>query len=121
MVRLAKGKAAGVWRERLDRFAGAGLSVKEFCAAEAVSEASFYQWRRKLAGARRKRQRRKPRREAAFVFQSVRVTPADAVWSIEFPGGVRIEAPVDHFKLARALVKEVVRASRADDSGDARC
>ena len=43
MVRLAKGTAEGVWRERLDRFAGAGLSVKEFCAAEAVSEASFYQ------------------------------------------------------------------------------
>ena len=44
MVRRAKGTAAGVWRERLDRFARAGLSLNEFCAAEAVSEASFYQW-----------------------------------------------------------------------------
>jgi len=98
----------------LDRFAGAGLSVKEFCAAEAVSEASFYQWRRKLVGARRKR-----RPEAASVFQRVRVTPIDAVWSIEFSGGVRIEAPADQLKLAWALVKEVVRASRAGDAGDA--
>jgi hypothetical protein len=114
MVGHAKGTAAGVWRERLDRFEVSGLSVKEFCAAEAVSDASFYQWRKKLAGARRKRGR-----PVASVFQAVRVTPAVAVWSIKLPGGARIEAPADHLKLARALVKEVVRASRTDNAGGA--
>ena len=39
------------WVERLARFADAGLSTAQFCAAEGVSVASFYLWRRRLASA----------------------------------------------------------------------
>jgi hypothetical protein len=39
------------WVERLHRFAAAGLSTAQFCAAEGVSVASFYLWRRRLARA----------------------------------------------------------------------
>jgi hypothetical protein len=39
------------WVERLARFAAAGLSTAQFCAAEGVSVASFYLWRRRLAPA----------------------------------------------------------------------
>ena len=38
------------WRARLQRFAQAGCSVVQFCAAEGVSEWSLYRWRRKLSG-----------------------------------------------------------------------
>lgn len=53
------------WREILNRQAESGLSVREFCAKEEVSEPSFYAWRKKL----RERQNegadaRKPRRSA---------------------------------------------------------
>ena len=39
------------WAERLARFAAAGLTAAQFCAAEGVSVASFYLWKRRLAAA----------------------------------------------------------------------
>src|SRR3954463_10748790 len=38
-----------VWAERLDRFRRSGQTVARFCAAEGVSEPSFYVWKRTLA------------------------------------------------------------------------
>jgi len=40
--------AAERWRELLRRQATSGLSVTEFCRRQDVSEASFYQWRKRL-------------------------------------------------------------------------
>ena len=37
------------WRLVLNEHAASGLSIKAFCKREAVSEASFYFWRRELA------------------------------------------------------------------------
>jgi len=48
MARRITGEAALRWREILKRQAGSGLSVREFCATEGVSQPSFYAWRRKL-------------------------------------------------------------------------
>ena len=36
------------WIDRLARFASAGLNTAQFCAAEGVSLASFYLWKRRL-------------------------------------------------------------------------
>jgi transposase len=36
------------WAERLVRFAAAGQTIAQFCAAEGVSVPSFYLWRRRL-------------------------------------------------------------------------
>jgi transposase-like protein len=36
------------WREILERYADSGVSVREFCVSEGVSEPSFYAWRKKL-------------------------------------------------------------------------
>jgi putative transposase len=38
------------WIERLDRFAASGQTTAEFCASEGISVASFYLWKRRLAG-----------------------------------------------------------------------
>lgn len=46
------------WQDVLDRQAGSGLSVRQFCAKERVSEPSFYAWRRKLGGPKNGRGRR---------------------------------------------------------------
>jgi transposase len=40
--------ARHAWAERLARFATAGLTTAQFCAAEGVSVASFYLWKRRL-------------------------------------------------------------------------
>ena len=37
------------WRLVIQEHAASGLSIKAFCRREAVSEASFYFWRRELA------------------------------------------------------------------------
>ncbi len=43
--------ARQAWAERLARFASAGLTAAQFCAAEGVSVAAFYQWKRRLGSA----------------------------------------------------------------------
>ena len=36
------------WQDILGRQAGSGLTVRQFCAEEGVSEPSFYAWRQRL-------------------------------------------------------------------------
>ncbi len=36
------------WRKALQRFASSGLSVREFCKREQVTESAFYAWRRTI-------------------------------------------------------------------------
>ena len=42
--------AAQLWAERLQRFGQSDMTVAQFCAAEGVSQPSYYHWRRKLLG-----------------------------------------------------------------------
>ena len=51
------------WRKIVDRQAGSGLSIRQFCAKEGISQPSFYSWRKRL-GKRKPddRRARKPRR-----------------------------------------------------------
>ncbi len=37
------------WIERLTRFDSSGMTVLDFCRAEAIASQSFYYWKRKLA------------------------------------------------------------------------
>lgn len=48
MVAKQSGKEVE-WRRRLARFAASDQQIKAFCQAEAVSEATFYRWRKQLA------------------------------------------------------------------------
>lgn len=36
------------WREAFQRFAASGLSVREFCRREQLTESAFYAWRRTI-------------------------------------------------------------------------
>jgi hypothetical protein len=47
----SRAAARHAWAERLARFDAATQTVAQFCAAEAVSVASFYLWKRRLAAA----------------------------------------------------------------------
>jgi hypothetical protein len=53
MSRKVNPETEARWRAIVDRQAASGLSVREFCAKQHVSEPSFYGWRRKLVGGRR--------------------------------------------------------------------
>ena len=76
---------AAYWRGVVERQAGSGLTIVEFCEREGVSTASFYSWRRRLAEST-------PERPA---FVPLSVTPAAAgVWiEIVLPGAVTVRVP----------------------------
>lgn len=77
------------WTERLERFAKSGQTVSEFCLAEGVSAASFYQWKRKVGSVDRnnKKLREHGRRRKSSAFKQLHVSPADVSF------GVRIRLP----------------------------
>ena len=73
------------WRQRLARFRPGETTIGAFCAAEGVSAASFYQWRRRLA------EEHSASQEGGF--RSIRVIEAPAAGgvTVRLPGGVVIE------------------------------
>jgi len=85
------------WADRIDRFEQAGQTVAQFCAAEGVSPASFYQWRRKLSSDDPVTQPPATQPLAGFLpvklHQSPEAQPA-TVMSVELPGGVRVRFEV---------------------------
>lgn len=108
------------WRGMLERRAASGLSVRQFCKEEQVSEASFHSWKRKLAHGDRpakkssekggqERPQAKPltkQADNAAVFIPVRVSPAtNAPMEIVHPRGhvVRLPAVFDEISLRQVL------------------
>ena len=49
MSRRNAAERAKVWRDVIRRQRDSGVSVAQFCRQEGLAEASFYNWRRKLA------------------------------------------------------------------------
>jgi transposase-like protein len=83
------------WRALIRRQAASGLSISAFCRQEDVSEGSFFNWRRKLAG--RSGDSEAPT-EADFVaIELPEHSPAIGQHSIEvvLPDGCRVILPPD--------------------------
>lgn len=80
-----------LWAERLGRFRRSNQTVAQFCAAEGVSEPSFYVWRRTLVGDA------KSPVPAATAIVPIRLTPSPACPPIEvlFPSGTILRLPAD--------------------------
>ena len=123
MARSTGGTAAERWRERLARWRDSGLSIREFCWREEVSQPSFYQWRKRL-----QRNLPSPRsRSAKPVFLPVQVVnsageathlaslagggsrDAEALIEVVLPRGVtvRVAAQIDESRL-RSVLRAVV-------------
>ena len=49
---MTRSETANLWMERLQRFKQAQMTVAQYCAAEGVSQPSFYNWKRKLRSRR---------------------------------------------------------------------
>lgn len=76
------------WRKALQRFAASGLSVREFCKREQLTEGSFYFWRRTLGQRGRLRKPGKRRPPVAFVPAVVTETlPSCPSITLELAGG----------------------------------
>ena len=105
------------WSDRFRRFRKSSQTIADFCRAEAVSEALFYYWRRRLPGSgdRRRRQsvKRRSRSGPAAVpltgFRSVVVTPTASAASVKvrLPGGAEIEMR-DNLAVIEQVVKQLL-------------
>jgi hypothetical protein len=94
------------WKERLERFARSGLTVVQFCQAERVSQPSFYQWKKKLAGQASPASSHS--KAARFAFRAVEVTsPSQAATTIRLGNGIEIELGGD-LRVVQAVVKQLL-------------
>lgn len=113
---------AAVWRERLRRYEDSEQTVAEFCHAEGVSVASFYQWRRRFAQPSKRSpvsqsSSRRSTTTPSPAFQQV-VLSGGAVVAIELPSGVRVEVPAQQVPLVRAVMAELLAAEAGRLVGD---
>lgn len=128
MARSTDPKKAALWQRRFRRFLDSGLPVARFCAAEHVSESSFYYWQKKLGPRRRGRamgaedhtagrgtrravtRARRAVTQDRSVFRPVTVVPAACGVVVRLPGGAWIEVEANQLDTIRAVVAETVRA-----------
>lgn len=101
------------WRDLVGQCAASGLSVREFCRRERVTEASFYAWRRTIG---ERDEACRPRRKAP-AFVPVVVTsarPRETGVALELPGGgvLRFAGPTATEQLADLVVALQSRAAR---------
>jgi len=121
MARSSDPKKAALWQRRFRRFLDSGVPVARFCAAECVSESSFYYWQKKLGPLRRCRAAGAENHAAGrggrpaitvdrSVFRPVTVVPVSCGVVIRLPGGARIEVEASQLDTIRAVVAETMRA-----------
>jgi len=86
------------WRECISRWRSSGLSVRDFCRREALSEPSFYSWRRELSrreanrpvSRRSSRPRPQPTTTAFMPVHVVASRSSDSAIEIVLPRGRRV-------------------------------
>ena len=115
------------WTDRLERYQKSGQTVARFCQNEGIAEASFYHWKKKLAGqpnaskakliADSARQHvQPPQRQgestlAGSGFQPIELLPApSSVTTIRLPNGIEIKLGSD-LRVIDLLVKQLLQRS----------
>jgi hypothetical protein len=116
MGRRIDAAVPAAWRRRWERFEGSSLTAAEFCRREGVSQAAFYQWRKRLtpgatvaepSAAGDTAAVREPAAvmhggEDAFVELA---WAAAAVVEIELPNGVQVRVPADREQALTAAIR----------------
>jgi transposase len=104
------------WREVMERQRSSGLSVREFCRREGLSEPSLHAWRRTIARRDGSARPAKPRRAApAFVPLVVKESPPrDTSIALELAGGcvLKFAGPMAAEQLAELVLALQGRNSR---------
>jgi hypothetical protein len=86
---------ARCWAERLQRFSTAKLSIVAFCAAEGVSKATFFLWRRRLALAPTAHNTHTTS-DNTTALVPIHITPThNTPIEIAFPSGTLVRFPAD--------------------------
>jgi transposase len=80
-------KPESFWRDLIDRWRASGKPVVAFCAAQHVSQATFYAWRKRLDSCAHRTVPPAP------AFASVRIVP-DPTADVLLPTGLVIRVPL---------------------------
>jgi len=107
MLKLNRQQRHAVWVERWERFVAANVSVAEFCRREAVSVASFYAWKKRLAPASRAKTRPVKNRAGDVKFLPLVVSATATQPMLRLPGGAAIELPS---QLGRRQLTDLIAA-----------
>ena len=110
MVRAVSSRKEELWRARLQRFQISGLSVTQFCERERVSQPSFYQWRKRLAGS--------VAVPSPSPFVPVRLTQVTAV-AINLPNGTQILVPPGSSDDLRVAIEAAGRCQAGNGNREA--
>jgi len=106
VARVARGVAKEqLWRGQIEGQAASGLSARQWCQREQLSEPSFYAWRRKLAQRDRERSAQGPR-AVTNGFLPIRLTAASSI-ELQLPSGLVIRVPAEETAALRAILEFV--------------
>jgi transposase len=107
-----------LWRRRLRDFERGTATVAEFCRREGVSDAAFYQWRRKL-GSPVTESNSPVRPVPALSFLPIEITGRDdqsARIEVVFPNGMRVLVPGRDQATLSAVLRALADSSRETGS-----
>ena len=103
-----------LWRSRFKQFQNSKLSVERFCNSIGCSEATFYYWKRKLAGSLQELAESqgvdKAPRARSFLPVLVRPSQSQSVL-ILLSDGTKIELQCDAISALHAVLQDAKRAS----------
>lgn len=95
---------ASSWMLLLEAHSECELSIKDFCAVQGISEASFYQWRKRL---------QRDTRAASVMFSPIEIqSKSTESIVVELPGGVFIRfaelPPVEYLRSLSSMFSGIV-------------
>ena len=96
------------WRDTIAAWKSSGQSVRAFCAARGVSEATFFARRRELANCEQTRRQAGPAQPTSFA--AVRVIPEPSA-EVEMPSGLVVRVPIGADPAAVARLVAALGAS----------
>jgi hypothetical protein len=123
MTRSTSKTATSRWRERVDGWRQSKVSVAEYCRQEQLSQASFFAWRKRLAGDSAVAEPATPRRaksgrsQSRFVELPPPAWPAPCGVQITLPGGAVVVLPRD---ASTELLAAAIRAAMVTPTAEAR-
>lgn len=105
------------WQARLARYQRCELTIAEFCRREGVSEATFYQWKKKLGGGATRQAQLPSATAPKFVPLLMTRHAMPAVTTLQLPGGASIELParLDREQLTDLLAACIAAAKQVAD------
>jgi hypothetical protein len=111
---ISSSQRIALWRDRVSRQPGSGLTIAKFCAQERCALAAFHAWKRRFQLMDAQDPHRSVSALPAFLPVKVRVveSAADQALPIEadLPNGIRLRIPTSNVRLACRLVRAVVGA-----------